>query len=78
MKHKVLVRDLNTLGNQLPKHSLFRRDVHAMVLRAVEVGESHLILDDEVEVGAVMIKGIPLAKMQEQNHNNLRSQGKNG
>ncbi len=80
MIHQVLIRDLNTLGNQLPQGSM-KKDVQAFVLNAVKVKLSHLPFDDEFEGDNQILKGIEAAKILEKEANkgkrNISPQKKN-
>lgn len=69
MIHRVLVRDLNTLGNLLPKDSLIKKSIHYLVLSAVEKKKMYVELDDTNKAQAFLLKGIPLAKTEEKKNN---------
>ncbi|KKL13052.1 hypothetical protein LCGC14_2529610 [marine sediment metagenome] len=68
MIHQISIRDLNTLGNQLPRGNM-KKDIQAFVLKAVEVKLSHLPFNDEIEGDARIIKAIKAAIIIEKNSN---------
>ncbi len=72
MKHKITIRALNTLGNQLPQHSPVRKIIHEQVLEAVEAKVSHILLDDEDEVDIALLKGLEGAKILEKKSNKTK------
>ncbi len=63
MIHKIAIRDLNTFANQLPKDSPVREDIHAQVLLSVEVGVSHILLNDEKLFDKLLLHRITAAKI---------------
>ena len=65
MIHQITIRDLNTFGNQLPKNSPVRKDIHKSVLEAIESKIKYLFLDDEDEVDIHLLKAIAAAKILE-------------
>ncbi len=69
MLHKILIRDLNTWGNQLPPYSKVRKDIHAQVLKAVEEGVPDIILDDTIEIESIMWRAIQASKILERSDN---------
>ena len=65
MIHKISIRDLNTLGNQLPKDVIFKKQIQDLVLEAVDMKRTHILFDDSNEVDSLVLEGILLAKKRE-------------
>ncbi len=65
MIHKITIRELNTLGNQLPQNNPIRKIIHLQVLEAVDAKVPYILLDDKDEVDIALLKGIKGAKILE-------------
>ncbi len=72
MMHKIIIRDLNTFGNQLPHHTKLRKDIHAAVLVAVQRKAPYVFFDDAVPWEAKVIEGIAAAKILEKEGNKAK------
>ncbi len=77
MIHKISIRDLNTLANQLPKNVPFKKIIQDMVLEAVAKKQTHILFDDQDKVDAIILEGLPLAKTQEKLQNQKQRMIKN-
>ena len=75
MKHKVLVRDLNAVGNRALVNSGLRKKTHEVVLEAIEGGVAFITLDDEINQERRWLNLINVAKGCERYNNGLRLRG---
>ena len=75
MKHKVLIRDLNAIGNQAPRNSGLRKKTHEVVLEAIEGRVAFIMLDDEIKEERQWLNSINLAKDRERYNNTVRLRG---
>ena len=73
MIHRISIRDLNTLGNLLPKDVSFKEPIQNMVLEAVAAKQTYILFDDNDKVDSIILEGIRLAKIQEHTNNNTRN-----
>ncbi len=65
MIHKITIRELNTLANQLPQNSPVRKNIHTSVLEAIDTKVSYIFLDDEKVFDKHLLNGIAAAKILE-------------
>lgn len=72
MLHTITIRELNTLGNQLPATSKNKKAIQEAVLAAVEVGLPYLVFDDTDDCDAILLRGVAIAKAKEQSDNQRR------
>ncbi len=65
MMHKITIRELNTLANQLPQNNPVKKIIHMQVLEAIEAKVPYILLDDKDEVDIALLKGIEGSKILE-------------
>lgn len=72
MIHKITIRELNTIGNQLPQNSSVRKTIHDQVLEAINAKISYILLNDEDKIDLHLIKMVAASKALEKESNKAK------